>query len=250
MNQRSPIKSPVGVNRADKERAYLLHQRPYRETSLICYFFTRNHGIVHILIKGARRPKGNYALLQRTVELLLSWSGKSSLKTLRDIEQHKRHLLYTGEQLSLLLYIGELLMKLLKPHDSHPQLYDDYDAFLNAQAKGPHQRNIRRLEHQMFTALGYGLSYDKDYRSGKAIVEESHYVYEPRYGFTQIDQPVKHSFQGDTLLALQAELLNQPRVLRAAKKLSRIVLHNLMEDKPLLSRQLFDYKKPNTRKTP
>ena len=235
----------LSINRSYKERAYLLHQRPYSETSLICYFFTRKHGIVHILIKGARKPRGNYAHLQRTSELLISWSGKSSLKTLSHIEEHNRHLLYGGEQLALLLYTGELLMKLLKPHDAHSSLYDDYDEFLRAQAESPQQRNIRLFEHRMFAALGYGVPYSKDYKSGESIKAEKHYIYEHSHGWTQTEKPSKESFGGDILLSLAKQALRQPQVLQAAKRLSRIILHHLMEGRPLVSRQLLYYKGRN-----
>ena len=42
-----------GANRADKERAYLLHRRSYSETSIIGYFFTRSYGVAHVLALGA-----------------------------------------------------------------------------------------------------------------------------------------------------------------------------------------------------
>lgn len=232
--------SHKGVDRADKERAYLLHHRPYSETSLICYFFTRNHGIVHILIKGARRPRGSYPLLQPTLELLVSWSGKSDLKTLRGLEANKRHLIYQGEELMLLLYVTELLMKLLKPQDSHPQLYDAYDSFLTSQANRPQEKNIRLFEHRMFAELGYGLCYDKDYKNGKSISATTRYVYEPMHGFTQTSQSIGDNFLGSEILAMKE--LNHPKVLLAAKKLSRLILHHLLDSKPLISRQLFSYK--------
>ena len=229
-----------GVDRVDKERAYLLHHRSYSETSLICYFFTRDHGIVHILIKGARRPRGGYPLLQPTLELLVSWSGKSELKTLRGLEAHKRHLIHQGDELILLLYVAELLMKLLKPHDSHPQLYDAYDSFLTNQANRPHEKNIRLFEHRMFAELGYGLCYDKDYKNGKSIAATTRYIYDPMHGFTQTSKATSDSFLGSEILAMKE--LNHPKVLLAAKRLSRLILHHLLDDRPLISRQLFSYK--------
>lgn len=233
-------KASKEVNRADKEKAYLLHHRPYSETSLICYFFTRNHGIVHVLIKGARRPRGSYPLLQPTLELLVSWSGKSELKTLRGLEQNKRHPMPRGEQLILLLYVTELLMKLLKPQDAHPRLYDAYDGFLTDQTHRPQEKNIRLFEHRMFAELGYGLSYDKDYKNGKEISATNHYIYEPMHGFTQTAPAAANSFLGSEVLAMKE--LNHPKVLLAAKKLSRLILHHLLEDRPLISRQLFNYR--------
>src|SRR6185503_19418929 len=43
--------------RADHEPGYVLHTYPYKETSLIVEAFTRRHGRVALLARGARRPR-------------------------------------------------------------------------------------------------------------------------------------------------------------------------------------------------
>ena len=43
--------------RADHEPGYVLHTYAYKETSLIVEAFTRRHGRVALLARGARRPR-------------------------------------------------------------------------------------------------------------------------------------------------------------------------------------------------
>ena len=225
--------------RVDQEKAYLLHRRPYSETSIIGYFFTREHGIVHILIRGAKRKKGNYTLLQPTMELLVSWSGKSELKTMRSVELSQRHNIYDGKQLTILLYLTELLLKLLKPFDAHTALYDYYHNYLTEESKEHNEVNLRILEQRLFAELGYGLSYDKDYKSGVAITPDKHYIYEPNLGFTVSSSasPI-NTFSGTEIFQMDAGDFTNPAVGQAAKRLARLIIHHLMEYRQLSSRKL------------
>ena len=228
------------VNRADKQRAYLLHKRPFSETSLIGYFFTREHGIVHLLMKGARRTKGIVSLLQPMFELQLSWAGRTGLKNLNSINLHHRHLIYGGRSLMTLMYTGELLLKLLKPFDSHVRLYDSYHQLLVEEAKQHAEEHLRRFEHILFAELGYGLCLDKDYETKEMIVAEARYCYEPTKGFRKTNAKAQDDiYAGWMLASMQRGQFKHPDVRRAAKMLSRRVLHHLLAGKPVMSRQLF-----------
>lgn len=229
----------LGVNRADKQRAYLLHRRSYSETSLIGYFFTRNYGIVHILALGAKRKKGDYALLQPTMELSLSWSGKSDLKTMRMVELSHRHNLYSGKSLTILMYINEMLVKLLKPFDSHKLLYDNYHNFLLCESQSSQGAKLRKFELELFAELGYGVSWDKDYKTAEPITDGRNYVYEPAHGFTSVlATQVANSFNGTDLLQMRDGDYSKPEVEQAGKQLSRLIIHHLLENKSLSSRKL------------
>src|SRR5207302_448198 len=62
--------------RADHEPGYVLHTYPYKETSLIVEAFTRRHGRVALLARGARRPRSAMrGVLLAFHPLRLGWSG-------------------------------------------------------------------------------------------------------------------------------------------------------------------------------
>ena len=73
--------------RQDAQPAFVLHTYPFRETSLVAEVFTRNAGRVGLVARGARRPRSALrGLLMAFQPLLLSWAGKSELRTLHKAE--------------------------------------------------------------------------------------------------------------------------------------------------------------------
>ena len=69
--------------RIDQQAAFLLHSVPYRESSLIVDLFTREHGRIAAVAKGARRPHSALrGVLLQFQPLLAGWTGRSELRTL------------------------------------------------------------------------------------------------------------------------------------------------------------------------
>src|SRR5690606_41873685 len=66
--------------RTHLESAYVLHHRPYRDTSRILELFTRGHGRISLLARGARggrRSATSWAsMLQPFNRLLVAWSAR------------------------------------------------------------------------------------------------------------------------------------------------------------------------------
>ena len=70
-------------SRVDGQPAYVLHSYPFRETSLIVEVFSRDHGRVALLARGARRPRSVLrGLLLAFQPLELGWAGKGEVPTL------------------------------------------------------------------------------------------------------------------------------------------------------------------------
>ena len=73
--------------RRDAQPAFVMHSYAYRETSLIVEAYTHDHGRVALVARGARRPKSALrGVLLSFQPLLLSWSGRSELRTLTRAE--------------------------------------------------------------------------------------------------------------------------------------------------------------------
>ncbi len=69
------------------QRAFVLHSRPYSETSLMLDVFTEQEGRQRLLAKGARRRRsGLKGALQPFTPLLIRWGGRGELKILRDAD--------------------------------------------------------------------------------------------------------------------------------------------------------------------
>lgn len=70
------------------QRAFVLHGRPWSETSLLLDLFSEQCGRVRVLAKGARSKRSSLkGALQPFTPLLVRWSGRGEVKTLRAAEQ-------------------------------------------------------------------------------------------------------------------------------------------------------------------
>jgi len=136
----------------------MLHATAWRETSLIVQSFSRDHGCVALVAKGAKRP---YSVLRPVLSafqpLLLSWSGAGEVKTLTRAEVVGLRPL-KGTALMSAWYMNELLLRLLPREDPHPTLFDAYDTALLQLAGGsPAAGALRRFEWTLLSETGYGI---------------------------------------------------------------------------------------------
>jgi DNA repair protein RecO (recombination protein O) len=137
---------------------YVLHTNAWRETSLIVQIFSRDHGWVSMVAKGAKRP---HSLLRPALSvfqpLLLSWTGAGEIKTLTRAECAGVHAL-PGPALMSCWYMNELLFRLLPHEDAHPGLFDAYVIALQRLAAGQAAAGaLRRFEWMLLQETGYGL---------------------------------------------------------------------------------------------
>lgn len=242
--------------RISLQQAFVLHHRPYRETSLIVELLTQEHGRISAIARGARAPRSRIkALLQPFVPILTSWQGKSELMTLGTVEPKGAPLQLRGECLLSALYLNELLIRVLHKQDPCPELYTIYyETLLELQTKkeGENgswvlQKTLRLFEKKLLDELGYGLQLQYDMTDGKPFIAEKEYRYYPEQGF-ELYQEMPHAhfkesrdlvFSGKSLLALATENLDDTDSLRDAKRLMRLAMSPLLGSQPLQSRKLF-----------
>jgi DNA repair protein RecO (recombination protein O) len=229
-------------NKHQNEPAFVLHSYPFRETSLILDVFSRSHGRLAIVARGARRPKSSLrGVLMNFQPLLLSWFGKGEVHTLHSAEwQGGQHYLQ-GTALMCGFYLNELLLNLLARDDPHEQLFDYYRATLQRLAQETdHAATLRCFEKHMLQELGYALLLDREAVSGKAIQAEVCYRYAvergamPDDGDAQAGMPV----QGKTLLDMAVDDYADPATAQQSKQLMRVVLNHHLGGKTLHTREL------------
>lgn len=169
--------------------AYVLHSRPFRDTSLLVDVLTRDFGRVGLIARGQRqaRQKSRRVLLQPFVPLLLSWRGRSDLKTLTGAENSAAGVFLTGHYLYSGLYANELIMRLLPQGDAHPDIFSNYQHLLTQLATGHMlEAVLRRFEFSLLDELGYGLDFHVEANSGEAIQPGAIYVYRAELGFVAV----------------------------------------------------------------
>lgn len=231
------------TSRVQLEPGYVLHLRPYRESSALLEVLTRGHGRLGLVARGVRSPKSRQrGELQPFRPLKLSWSARAELGTLTGVEADGMAPALRGAALYSGFYLNELLVRLLARQDPHPELYALYESSLQRLAAEPQVEPVlRRFEKRLLEEIGYGLSLDSEARYGEPVEPQRYYDYHLESGpvaVTDRDAP-GFIFQGASLLALAYEELTTPEVLHDAKRLMRAALNLYLGDKPLKSRELF-----------
>ena len=174
----------LGVNQTE---AILLHSRNYSETSLICELFTRKHGRVSVIAKGARSKKNKIQnIAAPNILASVNYSGKSELKTLVSWEEIT-HFSILGKNLKILLYLNELIFKLLEKENKQDRIFesliDFYKVLVSGDAKNI-EIALREFEYFLICELGYGFNFLYD-DNGKKIVREKTYYFHPAQGFSE-----------------------------------------------------------------
>ncbi|MDH3589613.1 MAG: DNA repair protein RecO [Gammaproteobacteria bacterium] len=227
--------------RVNLQPAFLLHQSPYRDSSRLLDVFSRDHGRIGLVARGARRPKARLrAVLQPFQPLLLSWSARTDLGTLTGAEIVLGMPQLPSNRIYSAYYMNELLLRLTRRHVAHPGLFDHYaDALRDLGGECTESRALRLFEKRLLDELGYGLDL-RHTVDGAAVREDGNYEYRLEQGVIQAD-PMHGAAQvycGRSLLALASETLEEDLAVRDARRLLSAALDQHLGPRPLEVRRV------------
>jgi len=244
--------------------AYVLHHRPYRDTSRILELFTRDFGRVSVFARGARGARRSGAALTSTLQpfnrLLLSWMGRGEAGRLTDAEFDGPASGLPPQHLVSGFYLNELLMKLFARHDGHAEVFAFYDETITAlKTEVDALRPLRLFEKRLLDALGYGLALDREAVTGAPLEAQAMYYYRIEQGAVRAPDPGAAEgtdermpqndrlqndrsmsamlYSGAMLMSLAREDLREADC-AAARRLLRTALDRCLEGRELKSRQV------------
>jgi len=229
--------------RVNKEPGFVVHTRPWSETSLYVELFSRQYGRLTTIAKGARRQKSKFrgALLPFRL-LAVGWTGKGEIPILTQAEPAELWTEMRGQSTLCGFYVNELVMKLLHRYDAHPELFDYYAATMTRLRRGEaHESILRLFEKRLLAELGYAMNLEREADRPRAIEPGRRYRYIPHLGAVSEDNERRGGVpvSGAALRALQAESLADHRDLRECKRLMRAMISHQLDNRPLFSRKLF-----------
>ena len=226
------------MSQSNNDNCFLLHQRSYGETSIIADVFTQKSGKISFIAKGAKKPKSKFfGYLVPFQKLKITYSGRSELKTLTSIDRDLASNSNTFSKVSYsLLYINELLMKLLPKDAKHQELFFLYDEFLKKIKKNNNlEISLRHFELDLLDMLGYGFDYDSEIDSNEPIEAELSYVFVSERGFRKSNSS---SFKGKDILSIKKRKLEDVP-LKYLKEITTKAIGICLEGKDLTSRKIF-----------
>ncbi len=214
-----------------QQPAYILHARPWRETSLLLECLTRDHGRVGMVARGARRPRArtSQSELQPFQELVLDYSQRGELGTLRAAETVHHPRVLEGTALLAGLYMNELVVRMSGRQDPHSGLHAVYRQAVRRLAAEPAVAwTLRRFERDFLAALGYAMELEHVADTGLPLDPEATYRYVPEHGATPSSATTGTVVLGSDLLALAADRMPDAEGMRRLRRLSRgVLLHHL-----------------------
>lgn len=225
--------------------AFVLHRRPYRETSYIVDFFTLEEGRVSAVAKGVKNSKSDKkSLLQPFQALRLQLAGKSELKNLRHVENTAASLIFPGKALFCAMYVNELVNRIMPSGLSSDGLFHAYTTALTALSSSSDlELTLREFEFSLLEEMGLLPDFTFDLQNDEPIVETTTYYLHPELGFYATpDGRQARGFPGAALLGLARGEFDDVGK-KVAKVLCRDLLKPLIGDKPLKSRELFAVRK-------
>ena len=221
------------------EECFLLHQRSYGETSIIAEVFTRNLGKMSVIARGAKKPKSKFfGYLVPFSRLKITFSGRSELKTLTNID---RDLSLTNTYLSRksysLLYINELMIKLLPKDAEHKPLFDLYSKFIQDSLNEEKMDYLlRNFELDLLEMLGYGINFHADINNEEEIKLYKNYIFVAESGFMASDNA--KDFSGEDIIKIRERNFADIST-KKLKQLTQATIMFCLEGKDLNSRQIF-----------
>ena len=224
--------------------AFILHHRPYRNTSLIIDVLTREHGRISLVAKGAKQAKSPWRGCLLPFQLLsLSWVKKTDLGTLTHAEITATSENLNGEAMYAAMYVNELLTRLVHKGDQTTEIFQHYVQTIEDLAAKSIAPVLRVFEFHLLQSLGFEIQLDVDEHQ-HPIEAEIRYKYIPEHGFVISNEKNVYLFEGKHILAFAQEKFDTQDVLQSAQRLMQAALKKRLGDEPLKSRELFiAYKK-------
>lgn len=229
------------MRRVQQQAAFILHHRPFRDTSQILDVLSREHGKLALVARGSRGVKSRLrGVLRPFMPLAMSWVQRSDLGTLTGAELHGAPIRLSGDALLSGYYVNELLLHFLHRHDPQPEIFDIYTRAIQALAAAEDIAPcLRQFEIELLRYLGYALNLDHEAGSRAPLKNELHYEYRFEQGPVQVSRsegPLV--FSGGLLTAIAEQQFGDPDVLQATNRLLRAVIGFHLGGKELKSRKV------------
>jgi DNA repair protein RecO (recombination protein O) len=241
-----------GRRGANLSYAYVLHQWDWSETSLILDLFSREHGRVAAVAKGAKRPYSQLRPVLMPFQRLLVATGRpkseegADILSLRSAEYAGGGVPLPAARLFSGFYLNELLMKALPRGDPHERLFDAYGDTLAALALADDEAALRAFELVLLRETGVLPELTRTTTTQQPVLANAFYQLQAEAGLVSAGQ-ADGMLSGAQCLALQAALdHHEGAALRAAcanalpvlKSQLRPVLHYHLGSPPLRTRQM------------
>ncbi|WAC64436.1 DNA repair protein RecO [Pseudoxanthomonas sp. SL93] len=221
--------------RITDEHAFVLHTRPWRETSLLVEVMGETYGRIGLVARGVQGPKRHVlrAALQPLQRIRLDFEQRGELGRLVAAEALDAAPQPTGDAMLAAFYLNELVLRLAPRNDPLPDLFEAYARTREGLRTGHALAwTLRCFERDLLDAIGFGFALDQD-GDGQPIDPAARYRLDPEHGPRRLlsdrgHDERSHAATGRALLALASDAPPPPDDLASLRLALRGVLsHHL-----------------------
>ena len=219
------------------QEAFVIHSRPYKETSLIVTFLCKESGKISAVAKGAKRKKSKFSGHLEPFQLLnIDFRGRSNLKTLYLAENIEPYKEFIGkESLYSAFYINELINFLLVHSGESKELFELYRSCIERlKLTNEVEPILRNFELDILANLGYQIDFFNDLESNKEIEDEKNYKYSPQSGFRESNE----GYDGKIIVDIGNRNFSS-EALKLSKEINRKAIEYYFEELNIKSRIFF-----------
>jgi len=227
--------------RVERQAGWVIHRRPWRESSLLIEMFTPDHGRVGLVARGARATRSAWrGLAEPFRPLEVSWSRRGEMGTVSGLDQVGPACALNGRALFCGLYANELVLRLVGRDDPHPEVYRAYGQLLAglAAAREAQSLLLRRFELALLTGMGVAPDLEYDAASGEPIRRDRLYHLRPEIGLVGVERAGRAVFRGAAIEALRRGETDDRETARAMRELMRILIDEQLDGRPIAARRL------------
>lgn len=216
------------------EPAFVLHARPWRETSLLVEVLSADHGRIGLVARGVQGAKRHVlrAALQPLQSIRFDAVQRGELAQLASAEAVDAAPLLRGDAVLAAFYLNEVCLRLAPRQDPQPELHAAYAVTrLRLGSDEPLAWTLRRFERDLLEALGVGFALEVD-GDGIPLDTAARYLLDPEHGprraFNDRGGARHAAATGCGLLALAADALPDREDLASLRlPLRGLLLHYL-----------------------
>ena len=257
--------------------AYVLHSKPFQESSAILQVFSLELGRMSLIAKGlkGKRSQSRKALLQPFQPLQISYLGKSDLKTLTHCDKsvakqldgaevkqtnlsiEPMAIVTNADKLACGYYANEVLIRALPEFHEFEVIYQAYQNLLSDLSTSAVNLSLslRNFEVAVISELGIAPDWHFDIQH-EPIEDDKHYNFIPQSGFVVSEPEASYAaspqtqssnlptFSGQTILGLANGKIEQSD-LKSAQQLAQFLLREIIGDRPLQSRKMWQHSRNN-----
>lgn len=222
--------------------AFVLHTRPWRETSLLVEVLSFEHGRLGLVARGVQGARRHVlrAALQPLQHIRFDAVQRGELATLIAAEAVDAAPRLGGEAMLAAFYLNELTLRLAPRHDPVPELFAAYArARLRLASDEPLAWTLRRFERDVLEAIGVGFDWSSD-ADGRPVDPAARYRLDPEHGPRRLlsdrgHDERTHAATGRALLALARDVAPEADDMASLRRALRPLLAHYVGPRGLKS---------------